>query len=87
MMAKPTKFVIPLKGKRTDFSIKGFLSPEGMSEVGKTYREKCGGPWYPVTSDTPSKPLVLCTAHAGCLAVYDPNKGEWRGACKGACGE
>lgn len=86
-MAKATTFVIPLKAKRTDFSIRGFLSPEGMTEVAKTYREKCNGPWYPVTRDEPSKPLVFCTAHAQCAAVYDPNKGEWRGACVGSCGE
>jgi hypothetical protein len=73
----PARFAYPLK-KRTDFSIKGFLSPQGMSEVADNYRKRFGGPFFPCSQNP--KPVPPCDV---CGAEYIAGKGYER--CNGSC--
>lgn len=77
-------FVIPLKPKRTDFSIRGIFTPEGLSEVAKTYRERGNGPWFPVTLDAPRKPRWFCS-QKDCTYWTEGDGSEKGGECSGAC--
>lgn len=78
-MAK--RFAIPLKQSRYR---KVTPAPNGTSDyafIGKVYRERLGGPFYPVV---PNKPTSKCGI-GSCDYVYDPNTGESRGKCQGSC--
>lgn len=52
------------------------------AEIGKIYRERLGGPFYPIT---PDKPLLQCGASSSCTKVFNPNTNTSTGACNGAC--
>jgi hypothetical protein len=52
--------------------------------IGDIYRNRLGGPPFPITQDVPRKALMPCGASL-CSYVYDPNDGTSRGQCAGYC--
>ena len=71
-----TTFKVPLKKKRTDFSIKPTVLDH--AGVGKIYHETIEESWYP---QTPS-PISICSF---CKRTWDSYTGETTGSCNGAC--
>lgn len=49
--------------------------------IGDVYRERLGGPFYPVV---PNKPITKC-GFGSCDYTFNPNTNEQRGACNGTC--
>ncbi len=51
--------------------------------IGDIYREKLGGPPFPIEQDAPLLPNVPCTY--GCGAQYNPNTKSWSTGCNSSC--
>lgn len=79
-MPQGKTFKRPLQ-KKGGKALDSMFTAKGLGEVGKIYRERLGGPFYPVV---PNKPVTKCGI-GSCDYTFDPNTGEARGQCQGAC--
>lgn len=68
--------------KATSFT--SIFYPGGDKEIGDIYRDRFGGPPFPITRNKPRKPLQSCTQPA-CYALFDPNEGRGLQGCTGSC--
>jgi hypothetical protein len=59
------------------------FKPMTFSDIGRVYREKLGGPFYPVTPDTKPVERWYCDL-SGCTQWRDES-GVARGTCSGYC--
>lgn len=75
---------IPLKPKRTDYSIDTIFDHKGCKAVGDEYRKRFGGPPFPITQDKPLPSKWFCSI--GNCPVWLDTDGIYRGSCTGHCG-
>lgn len=80
MSAIKASFKNPLKKPRTDFSFKSGVFDSAA--IGKVLRDRLGGNWPGIVPDPPLLPVSICSR---CKREYDPNTGESKGQCNGAC--
>jgi len=51
--------------------------------IGDIYRDRLGGPPFPIEQDVPLQPNVPCSYKCG--AEYNPNTQMWSKGCRGDC--
>lgn len=57
---------------------------DGPKQVGDVYRERLGGPPFPITRNEPAKPRWFCEM-SGCTRWTDGDGKNQGGSCHGDC--
>lgn len=77
-----TTFAKPLT-KYGGKELHSIFHPGGYAAIGKEYRDKLGGPPFPITQD--KKPMEKWFCHSADCTQWRDTDGTWRGQCAGWC--